>query len=126
MISCSHPHDRGQDLEAIICPGEPLCCYFTLNANTFFFSRSLLTPNTITVFNYIILQPLPTWNTNAGLISRSFVCSSFHLGYSSLKKRWHKPAQAPGGPAAFSLRLVLPSPLLTLDHWLYSVTFPCM
>lgn len=114
----------------------------------FFFSRVYWicpSPNTPTDFNYISLHS-PQLEYKCRSSGKSylkglcqvvglFVCSSFHLAVQVIlfvlctcraaEGSRHK-TQHPHGPLAFRLDLLLPSPLLTLDHWLYSLNLSCL
>lgn len=158
MISCSHlsshQSDRGQNLKAIIRPGESLCSAGAIATPHWgvehFFPPSvllnLLTPNTPTVFNYICPKLPPhleykcrsmsvPYLKSLCQVTRLFICSSFQLTAQVIlwalfrcqaaEESCHKTrvcflsARWP-----FSLDLLLLSPLLSLDHWLYSVHLP--
>lgn len=102
---------------------------------------NLLTHKSPTLFNYISPRPHCTTNTNAGgwawFISRVFhvlfVCRSVwrsrlffgcFTAVRPLKEAVTGASQPYVHLLAFSSDLLLPSPLLTLDHWLYSLNLP--
>lgn len=152
MISCSHPSshhsERGWDLEAIIWAEESLCSarllllhIATQNTNTFFPVYWICWPPTPQQFSITLaptplgiqMQELEQVLSQESLSSSRLICllrfPSGHTGYSlgamQLSGSWRKLSQNLVGPLAFSLDLLLLSPLLTLDHCLYSLNLPC-
>lgn len=149
MISCSHPSshqcDRGQNLEAIICAGEWLCSagllllHLLLGTQTVYWIWICWPPTPQQFSITLAPSPLSTWNTNVGALSQGSLSSNRliclwlfptdHSGYSlavmQLSGSWRKPSRKPASllPAHWPLSRS-PSPLLTVDHWLYSLNLP--
>lgn len=143
--------DREHNLEVIIWAEESLCsatshCYS--EHNHFFWVYWICWPPTPQQFS-ITLAPIPLHHLEykcrslsvpylMGLcqVSVLFVCSSFQLATQVIlwllcscqaaEGSCHKAQSASYCPLAFSLGLQFLSPLLTLDHWLYSLNLPSM
>lgn len=123
------------------------CCY-SEHKHFLFFSfpprslLNLLTPYTPTVFNYICPNPPPHLEYKCRSLSMPylgglcqvtslFVRSSFQPAAQVILRALsrcqaaegscYKPGQPPVSLLAFSSDLSLLSPLLSLDHWLYTL-----